>query len=76
MTSIFDLVSTMSHSPKLEILKAADFEHFGATWWPRARYERLRTVTFLAVWVGIPPFSSGIYKLTKLHFLVVRLGRR
>ena len=48
-----DFVSTMSHSSKLETLKAADFAYFGATWWPRARYERLRIVTFLAIWVGV-----------------------
>ena len=43
----------MSHSSKLDSLKAADFGYFGATWWPRARYERLKIVTLLAVWVGI-----------------------
>ena len=53
MTLILDFASAMGHSSKLEALKAADFGYFGATWWPRARYERLRIVTFLAAWVGI-----------------------
>lgn len=52
MTLIFGFVSAMSHSPKLETLKAADFGYFGATWWPRAVYKRLRVVTLLAIWVG------------------------
>ena len=43
----------MSHSPKLESLKAADFGYFGATWWPRAGRERLKTATFLTIWVGL-----------------------
>ncbi|KAF6228249.1 hypothetical protein HO133_007979 [Letharia lupina] len=47
------LGSAMSHSPKLETLKAADFGYFGATWWPRATYERLRIVTFLAAWLFV-----------------------
>lgn len=49
---MFDFASTMGHSSKLEALKAADFAYFGATWWPQARYDRLRIVTFLAIWVG------------------------
>lgn len=50
---MFDMASAMSHNPKLDSLKAADFGYFGATWWPRASYERLRIVTFLAAWVSI-----------------------
>lgn len=43
--------SSMGHSPLLKSLKAADFGLFGATWWPRASFERLRIVTFFATWV-------------------------
>ncbi|KAL8861149.1 MAG: hypothetical protein Q9178_002365 [Gyalolechia marmorata] len=49
----FDCYSTMSHNPKLETFKAADFAYFGATWWPHASYDRLKVVTFLAIWVEI-----------------------
>lgn len=45
--------SSMGHSPLLKSLKAADFGLFGATWWPRASFERLRICTFLATWVRI-----------------------
>lgn len=41
----------MSDSPLLPGLKAADFGLFGATWWPEARWERLRIATYLATWV-------------------------
>ena len=37
--------------PSLKALKSADFGFFGATWWPRANLERLRAVTFLAIWL-------------------------
>ena len=58
----------MSHSSRLESLKAADFAYFGATWWPRARYERLRIVTFLAIWVG--GFHIAVNKdLAKTDFI-------
>ena len=50
----------MSHSSKLESLKAADFGYFGATWWPRAKYDRLKTVTLLTVWVSFSLHRSGI----------------
>ena len=36
---------------KVRTLKAADFAYFGATWWPRAPYSRLRILTFLAIWI-------------------------
>lgn len=42
----------MGHSELLNSLKAADFALFGASWWPRASYERLRIVTFLITWVS------------------------
>ncbi|KAL9008744.1 MAG: hypothetical protein Q9173_006159 [Seirophora scorigena] len=45
------LDSMMGHNPKLEGFKAADFAYFGATWWPHASYDRLKVVTFLAVWL-------------------------
>ena len=38
-------------SRKVRALKAADFAYFGATWWPRAPYSRLRILTFLASWI-------------------------
>ena len=72
----FNLSSAMSHSPKLEALKVADFAYFGATWWPRARYERLKIVTFLATWVGILLRPVRELKLKQLYDLAVRLGRR
>ena len=53
MALTFDCISVMGHSPKLEALKAVDYGHFGASWWPRASYERLRVATFFAAWVGI-----------------------
>ena len=46
------LGSTMSHNSKLKALKKADFAYFGATWYPQARYDRLKIVTLLAAWVG------------------------
>lgn len=52
MTLTFDFASAMSHSSKLKALKAADFGCFGATWWPRASYERLKITTFLSAWVS------------------------
>lgn len=42
---------SVTSARKIKTLKAADFGYFGATWWPRATYERLRILTFLAVWV-------------------------
>ena len=54
-TLTFYVTSTLSHSSKLKALKAADFGHFGATWFPHANYERLRTATFLAAWVSVLP---------------------
>jgi hypothetical protein len=38
----------------LEALLASDFGLFGATWWPRAPFDRLRIVTYLCIWVGVP----------------------
>ena len=52
-TLTFYATSTLSHSSKLKDLKAADFGHFGATWFPYANYERLRIATFLAAWVSV-----------------------
>jgi hypothetical protein len=51
--------SSMGHSRLLKSLKAADFGLFGATWWPRASWERLRTVTYLATWVRVPIIFHG-----------------
>ena len=48
-----DLIREMSHSPRLETLKAADLGLFDATWCPHAGYERLRIIAFLAAWVRI-----------------------
>lgn len=72
---MFDMVSAMSHSPKLDSLKAADFGYFGATWWPRASYERLRIVTFLAAWVSILLRHLRDTSLKRLCLLAIRLGR-
>ncbi|KAL9129096.1 MAG: hypothetical protein Q9217_002368 [Psora testacea] len=47
------LDSAMGHSSKLKSLKEADFGLFGATWWPRAEYDGLRIVTFLAAWLDM-----------------------
>ena len=49
----FGCCSTMSHNPKLEAFKKADFAYLGATWWPHASYDRLKIATFLAGWVSI-----------------------
>lgn len=38
-------------SRKVRALKAAEFGYFGATWWPRAPYSRLRILTFLTIWI-------------------------
>ncbi|KAF2110741.1 isoprenoid synthase domain-containing protein [Lophiotrema nucula] len=41
-------------SPKvLAALQKADFGYFGATWWPHARFERLKIVTYLIIWLFI-----------------------
>ena len=45
------LDSIMPESPSLSSLKASDFALFGASWWPRAKFDRLKTVTYLATWV-------------------------
>lgn len=39
-------------------MKAADFALFGASWWPYAPLEELKTATCLAIWVNIRPISS------------------
>ncbi|MCJ1312340.1 hypothetical protein MMC25_006014 [Agyrium rufum] len=45
------LDETMAGSPSFKVLKKSDFGLFGATWWPRAPFDRLRIVTYLAVWL-------------------------
>ncbi|KAI9725876.1 MAG: hypothetical protein M1828_002505 [Chrysothrix sp. TS-e1954] len=45
------LQRTMSHSGSLELLKISGFALFGATWWPRAEYHRLKIATYLAIWL-------------------------
>lgn len=68
-------VSTMSHNSKLEALKAADFAYFGATWYPQARYDRLRVVTLLAAWASQPVFAPPSCKPTKSNgFFSCSLG--
>ena len=53
------LGSSMKHSTKLGSLKAADIGYWGATWWPQAKYRRLRIGTFLVAWVRIfSPMST------------------
>lgn len=36
---------------KIESLKAADIGYFGASWWPRAPYDRLRIMAFVSLWI-------------------------
>ncbi len=50
--------SSMGHSHRLKSLKDADFGLFGATWWPRASFERLKIATYLAGWVRTQPIDS------------------
>ncbi|KAF2008694.1 terpenoid synthase [Aaosphaeria arxii CBS 175.79] len=45
------LDSTVAPGNMLAGLQASDFGLFGATWWPCAPFERLRIVTYLAVWL-------------------------
>lgn len=45
------LGSAMKDSTKVESLKAADIGYWGATWWPQAKYERLRIATLFVAWV-------------------------
>lgn len=47
------LASAMKHSRRLESLKAADLGCWGASWWPQAKYERLKVATFLVAWVCV-----------------------
>ena len=55
--------SSVERSHRLHCLKAADFGLFGATWWPRASLERLRIVTYLAIWVRTQPGDMWLPKL-------------
>ena len=41
----------MQNAQTREALKASDFGLLGASWWPRARFNRLRVVTYFATWV-------------------------
>ena len=50
----------MGHSSNLKGLKAADFAYFGATWWPRARYDRLKILTFYTIWVSFWFYRIGV----------------
>lgn len=45
------LTRTLSHNSKIKSLRGADFGYFGATWWPQASYDRLKTCTLVAVWL-------------------------
>ena len=43
--------STLPPGQILQALKGSDFGLFGATWWPDAQFDKLRIVTYLAVWL-------------------------
>ena len=43
--------STLPQGKILKALQASDFGLFGATWWPAAKFDKLRIVTYLAVWL-------------------------
>jgi hypothetical protein len=43
--------SIYSDRHKLGALKASDFAFFAATWWPKARYEELRVMLYLTIWL-------------------------
>ena len=43
--------SIYSDKRKLSGLKASDFAFFAATWWPHARYEELRVMLYLTIWL-------------------------
>ena len=70
----FESGSAMGHNPRLEALKAADFAHFGATWWPHASYDRLKVVTFLAVWVSFPVHLIKMGVMVTSRLLSCSLG--
>jgi hypothetical protein len=38
---------------KLDALQSSDFAFFAATWWPKAGYEELKVLLFLAIWLFI-----------------------
>lgn len=44
-------LSIYSDKRKLAGLKGSDFAFFAATWWPKARYEELRVMLYLTIWL-------------------------
>ncbi|KAE8447756.1 hypothetical protein EG329_010150 [Mollisiaceae sp. DMI_Dod_QoI] len=45
------LESLVPNEKKLAKLKTSDFALFGSNWWPKAGFNELRIVTFLAIWL-------------------------
>lgn len=45
--------STIPSGDALDEIQLADFAFFGATWWPCASLEKLRIVTYFAIWLFI-----------------------
>ncbi|KAL1594623.1 hypothetical protein SLS60_010384 [Paraconiothyrium brasiliense] len=45
------LDATLPQGKVLSALQRSDFGLFGATWWPQAKLDRLKIVTYLAVWL-------------------------
>lgn len=43
--------SLIPSEKKLAKLKSADFALFASNWWPKAEFNELRIVTFLAIWL-------------------------
>ncbi|KAH4221314.1 hypothetical protein HBI73_250150 [Parastagonospora nodorum] len=47
------LESVVDNKRKLNALQTSDFAFFAATWWPKAGYEELKVLLFLAIWLFI-----------------------
>jgi hypothetical protein len=45
------LHSTLPQGKILSALQRSDFGLFGATWWPQSKFDKLKIVTYLAVWL-------------------------
>jgi hypothetical protein len=45
------LHSTLPQGKVLSALQRSDFGLFGATWWPQSKFDQLKIVTYLAVWL-------------------------
>lgn len=67
------IISLFLGDARLDKLKAADFSMFGSCWWPNAKLESLRIVTYLAIWVNLQ-FSQK-YRLLIWSIIASCLGR-